>query len=142
MKKATIIYWSGTGNTEVMAHAVAEGMKCDSVEINVLRVEDATVDMVVESDILAFGCPAMGAEGLEEDYMEPFIDSLSAINFADKKVGLFGSYDWGDGEWMRDWQERMEGYGANLASEGIIVQLNPEDDGKEHCKDLGSDLIR
>lgn len=142
MRKATIIYWTGTGNTKVMADAVAEGMASDNVEIDVISVEDATKDMVINSEILAFGCPSMGAEVLEEDEMEPFIESLSDVDFGGKKVGLFGSYDWGDGEWMRDWQNRMIGYGADMVGEGLIAHLTPDEDAIEECMDLGSDLLK
>lgn len=142
MKKAVVIYWTGTGNTEVMANEIAKGMKSDDVEVNVVQVDDASKDMVIEADIVALGCPSMGAEVLEEDSMEPFVESLSDVDFSGKKLGLFGSYDWGDGEWMRDWKERMEGYGATVVGEGLIVHLTPEAEGVEQCMDLGEDLVK
>ncbi|WP_432662885.1 flavodoxin [Wukongibacter baidiensis] len=142
MKKVTIIYWSGTGNTEMMANAISEGVKDVGNPVDVVKVEDANKDMVVNSELLAFGCPSMGAEVLEEGLMEPFIESLKDIDFTGKKVALFGSYDWGDGEWMRDWEERMKGYGANIVDEGLIIHLTPDDDGVEKCKDLGDSLAK
>lgn len=142
MKKVTIIYWSGTGNTEMMANAISEGVKDVGNPVDVVRVEDANKDMVVCSELLAFGCPSMGAEVLEEDLMEPFIESLKDIDFTGKKVALFGSYDWGDGEWMRDWEERIKGYGASVVDEGLIIHLTPDNDGVEKCKDLGDSLAK
>lgn len=143
MEKATIIYWSGTGNTEMMANAIAEGVENVGNDVNVVKVEDANKDMVVNSKLLAFGCPSMGMEVLEEESMEPFIESLSDIDFSGKKVALFGSYDWGDGEWMRNWVDRMKEYGADLLDEeGLIVHLTPDDEGIGDCKSLGEQLAR
>ncbi|WP_432407429.1 flavodoxin [Wukongibacter sp. M2B1] len=142
MKKVTIIYWSGTGNTEMMANAISEAVKDVGNSVDVVRVEDANKDMVINSELLAFGCPSMGAEVLEEELMEPFIESIKDIDFNGKKVALFGSYDWGDGEWMRDWEERMKGYGASIVDEGLTIHLTPDDDGIEKCKDLGDSLAK
>lgn len=142
MKKVTIIYWSGTGNTEMMANAICEAVKDVGNPVDVVKVEDANKDMVVNSELLAFGCPSMGAEVLEEEFMEPFIESLSDIDFTGKKVALFGSYDWGGGEWMRDWEERMKGYGAIVIDEGLMIHLTPDDDGVDKCKDLGDALAK
>lgn len=142
MKKAMIIYWSGTGNTEMMANAISEGIKSVGNPVDVVTVEDADKNMVVNSDIIALGCPSMGAEVLEEDLMEPFVDSLKEVNFTGKTVALFGSYDWGDGEWMRDWEERMNGYGATLLDSGLIINLTPNDDGVEECRALGERLAK
>ncbi|WIF96040.1 flavodoxin [Caminicella sporogenes] len=143
MKKATIIYWSGTGNTEMMANAIAEGVKSSGIDVEVVRVENANKDMVINSEILAFGCPSMGAEVLEEEFMEPFIESLSDVDFSGKKVALFGSYDWGDGEWMRNWVARMKEYGANLVDEeGLIIRLTPDEEGINNCKALGERLAK
>ncbi|KGG80660.1 flavodoxin [Caloranaerobacter azorensis] len=143
MKKLTIIYWSGTGNTEMMADAIAEGARTIGGDVEVVRVEDANKDMVINSDALAFGCPSMGVEVLEEQFMEPFIESLRGIDFSGKKVALFGSYDWGDGEWMRNWVERMKEYGANLINEeGLIIRLTPDEEGINACKALGEQLVK
>lgn len=142
MKKTTIIYWSGTGNTEMMANAVLEGIKDVGNPVDLVRVEDANKDMVVNSELLAFGCPSMGAEILEDEFMEPFIESLREINLSEKKVVLFGSYDWGDGQWMRDWEERMKAYGANVIDEGLVIHLTPDDEGIEQCRELGESLAK
>ncbi len=140
MRKMVVIYWSGTGNTEMMANAIAEGGKTAGADTIVIAVDDATKDDVVGADLVALGCPSMGAEVLEEDSMEPYVESLSDVDWSNKKLGLFGSYDWGDGEWMRDWEERMKGYGANLVQEGLVVNITPKDEDIDKCKDLGSEL--
>jgi flavodoxin short chain len=139
MKKINIIYWSGTGNTEAMAHAIAEGAKGGDNEVKVISVDEAQLSDVEEADVVALGCPSMGDEVLEESEMEPFVESLQSINL-NKPVGLFGSYGWGNGEWMIDWEERMEGYGASLINKGLIVNNDPEDDDIENCKKLGEML--
>ncbi len=142
MSKMVVIYWSGTGNTEKMACEVAEGAKNNSdMELKILKVGDVTIQDVIDANKVALGCPSMGAEVLEEDEMEPFVESLSDIDWTNKSLALFGSYDWGDGEWMRNWQERMEGYGANLVDEGLIVNLEPEEDDCERCRALGEKLV-
>ena len=140
LKKATIIYWSGTGNTEMMANAIAEGVKNIGNPVDVVSVENGNKSMVVNSDLIGFGCPSMGAEVLEEELMEPFIESLKDVDFSGKSVALFGSYDWGNGEWMQDWEEKMKGYGATLVDEGLILHLTPDDDGIDKCKELGEKL--
>ncbi len=142
MKTIKIIYWSGTGNTEMMAQAIKQGADIDGNAVQILRVEEASKNDVIAADALAFGCPAMGAEALDEEYMEPFIASLQDVDFSGKAVGLFGSYDWGDGQWMREWAERMKGYGANIIDEGLIMRLAPDGDGLEECKKLGALLAR
>ena len=142
MKKVTIIYWSGTGNTEKMAGFIAEGAKANGNPVEIINVQNASKEMVVNSELIAFGCPSMGAEVLEEDFMEPFIESLSDIDFSGKAIALFGSYDWGDGEWMRDWEARMKSYGGNLVEEGLIIHLEPDHEGEEQCRRLGEKLAK
>ena len=132
--KTAVIYWSGTGNTEAMAKAVAEGAgaECFAVSEFSGNVEDY--------DAIALGCPAMGAEVLEEGEMEPFVTELEGC-VAGKTIGLFGSYGWGDGEWMRDWVERMTAAGATVVGgEGVICQDAPDDDAKTACEELGKKL--
>ena len=128
MSKTAIIYWSGTGNTETMAMAVADGAKQVNPDAALFSVSDITADAAAEYDILALGCPAMGAEVLDEGKLNG------------KKVALFGSYGWGDGEWMRSWEERIIASGATLVGgEGLIVNEAPDNDALEQCKKLGSD---
>lgn len=133
--KVTIVYWSGTGNTEAMANAVAEGASGAGAEVEILPVSAAGAD-VLTSDAILFGCPAMGSEELEEDEFEPFFASVES-GLAGKKIGLFGSYDWGDGEWMRTWQERVVSAGGNMIEDGVIANNAPDDDALAACKALG-----
>ena len=138
--KVSIVYWSGTGNTEAMANAVAEGAKGAGAEVELLPVSAASAD-VIGSDALLFGCPAMGSEELEESEFEPFFSAIEG-KLAGKKVGLFGSYDWGDGEWMRTWQERVVIAGGNMITDGIIANNAPDDEALAACKSLGEKAAR
>lgn len=133
--KIGIIYWSQTGNTESMANSIAEGVKESGVEVDCLSVD--SVKSISEYDKLIFGCPSMGDEVLEEDEFEPFFISIEK-DLKDKKVALFGSYDWGDGQWMRDWEERVNSIGASLYETGLIINLEPDDDGISSCKEFGA----
>jgi flavodoxin short chain len=139
-KKILVVYWSGSGNTETMAKQLAKGAGDAGGELVCKPVSGATKDMVKNAEALAFGCPAMGAEVLEENEMEPFIAGLSQAELGGKPVGLFGSYDWGDGQWMRDWVERMKGLGALVDGEGIITQLAPSEESLNKCYELGKRL--
>ena len=130
--KVSIVYWSGTGNTEAMANAVAEGVKNAGAEAELLPVSAAD-DSVLQSDVLLF---AMGSEELEESEFEPFFSSIEG-KLAGKKVGLFGSYDWGDGEWMRTWQERVVAAGGNMIEDGVIANNAPDDTALAACRALG-----
>ena len=131
----TIIYWSGTGNTEAMANAVAEGAASAGAEVKVLTVGEATA-ADVDSGVVLFGCPAMGNEELEEGEFEPFFASVEG-SLKGKKIGLFGSYEWAEGEWMRTWQARAEADGADLIAEGLAVYSTPDEEGLEKCRALG-----
>ena len=137
--KIPVIYWSGSGNTEAMAKAVAEGVKENGNEANLLFVTDARVEDVESAEAVALGCPATGTEELEEGDMEPFVESIAEA-VKGKKFVLFGSHDWGEGDWMKDWEERMKGYGAELVREGLIVNLEPDEEALEACKELGKAL--
>lgn len=139
MKKVAIVFWSGTGNTETMANAVAEGAKSAGAEITLIQAADFGPERVAEFDAIAFGCPAMGSETLEEDEFEPMFQECRA-KLSGKRVALFGSYGWGDGEWMRSWEEVCRGDGAELATDSVICQETPDDDALNACKALGSAL--
>lgn len=141
MKRVVVIYWSGTGNTEQMAEAVIEGIrKQEGANAELIAVDNARKEQVAEADAVALGCPSMGEEVLEESMMEPFVKSLTAAELSGKPLVLFGSYGWGDGQWMRDWEERMKGLGARLVANGLIVQEAPQEDGLNLCKELGEKL--
>ena len=133
--KVSIVYWSGTGNTEAMANAVAEGAKGAGAEVELLPVSAASED-VLASGALILGCPAMGAEQLEESEFEPFFSAIEG-KLAGKKVGLFGSYDWGDGEWMRTWQQRVETAGGVMIADGVTAYGAPDSDALAACRALG-----
>ena len=132
--KTAVIYWSGTGNTEAMAKAAAEGANAELFTVSEFSGN------IADYDAIAFGCPAMGAEVLEEDEFEPFFASIESA-LSGKKVLLFGSYGWGDGEWMRNWCERTKAAGAELiADEGFMVNEAPSDDDLAKLKELASQL--
>lgn len=139
MKKITVIYWSGTGNTEIMANAIAESAKKDDVEVKLLKVADASIRDVEEADVVVLGCPSMGSEVLEEEEMAPFIESIESAS-KDKSVILFGSYGWGSGEWMENWEEQMIGYGSKLIAESLIINEEPDEEGLNQCYKLGQSL--
>ena len=139
MSKVAVIYWSATGNTEAMANAVAEGAKAAGADVDLLAVGDTSAADALGYDALALGCPAMGDEELEDSEMEPFFAELEG-SLSGKKVVLFGSYDWGEGDWMRTWEERCKTAGAELLAEGLICNLEPDDDAIASCKDLGAKL--
>lgn len=140
MKNLSIIYWSGTGNTQKMAEAVAEGAKQEGINVRILAVAEASKEDVLAADAVALGCPSMGCEVLEETEMEPFVESLESENLSGKPVVLFGSFDWGDGQWMQDWAERMEKMGIRLLAEGLTVQNTPDEEGLALCRALGAKL--
>lgn len=134
-----IVYWSGTGNTEAMARLIRDGAAESGASVALKEVSSASVSDVESADIVLFGCPAMGDEVLEEENFEPFMKSVT--NFLNgKKIGLFGSYDWGDGEWMRLWEDDVKKAGAVLLKDGLIVNMEPAGDDIQKCKDFGKEL--
>ena len=140
MSKVAVVYWSGTGNTEEMANKVAEGAKAAGAEVEVISADDFEGTDISSFDGVAFGCPAMGAEELEDGTVEPFVSELEGFA-SGKKVALFGSYDWGDGEWMRTWAERMEQAGAQIVGgEGLICHGTPGADAIDECESLGREV--
>ena len=140
MAQISIVYWSGTGNTELMAQKVAEGVREAGPEAVVLSVDLADVSELKKARAFALGCPSMGAEQLEETQMEPFMCDLEN-GIGGKQIGLFGSFGWGGGEWMRDWEERVRNVGASVVGEeGIIVNGAPDEEAEEKCKELGRTL--
>lgn len=138
MSKIAVVFWSGTGNTETMADAVAEGARETGAEVDEVQAADFAADAVAGYDAIAFGCPAMGDESLEEDEFEPMFEATEGA-LSGKKVGLFGSYDWGTGDWMDSWRERIEGDGAEVV-DTVIANLEPDDDAIAACKALGAAL--
>lgn len=139
MSSIAVIYWSMTGNTQAMAEAIAQGAREAGAQVDVFSVDQVGVDQVLEYDQLALGCPAMGAEVLEESEFEPFFSQLEG-RLSGKSVALFGSYGWGDGEWMRSWEATAKSYGAHLEREGVICADAPDTAAKAACEALGKAL--
>ena len=139
MSKIAVVYWSGTGNTEAMAASVAEGAKDAGAEAVMLKASEFDASMMDSYDAIAFGCPSMGAEELEEDEFAPMFEACEA-KLSGKKIALFGSYGWGDGEWMRNWEEAGKSDGAVMACDFVICNEAPDDDAAAACKALGKAL--
>lgn len=137
MGKTAVVYWSGTGNTESMATSIAEGIKASGAEVDVFSVSDFSAEKIGEYDKIAFGCPSMGDEVLEEAEFEPLFTSVEG-SLKGKKIALFGSYGWGDGQWMRDWQDRVTATGASLFDDGLIINGSPDASGTSQCVDYGT----
>ena len=135
-----IVYYSASGNTEKMANLIAEGIVNGGKSVEIINVSDANANIFDNEEIVILGCPAMGDEVLEEKEFEPFVEEISS-KISGKKVALFGSYGWGDGQWMRDWQERMESLGCTLIDDGLIIQYEPEDNSSE-CIELGMTIAK
>ena len=134
MNKVCVVYWSGTGHTQAMAEQVAK-----AAEGTLLTAGEFTPDMVEMFEAIAFGCPAMGAEVLEEEEVQPMFDACLP-KLAGKKIALFGSYGWGDGEWMRNWEEECTAAGAQLVCESVICQDDPDASALSDCENLGNAL--
>ncbi len=141
MKKIAVVYYSGTGNTEALANALVEGAQESGASVKVISAGMFSSDMLDSYDAFAFGCPAMGSETLEDEVFEPMFESLLE-HLAGRKVALFGSYGWGDGEWMRLWKETTVESGAILAAEPVIALDTPDQNALEEAKALGVALAR
>ena len=140
MDKIYVVFWTQGGNTQAMAEAIGEGIREAGKEAEVVFVTGANLDELKAAPKFALGCPAMGAEVLEESEMEPFVCDVEGFA-SGKKIALFGSYGWGDGQWMRDWVDRMTAAGATIVNgEGVICQEAPDDAALDACKDLGKQL--
>ena len=140
MSKVAVVYWSGTGNTEAMAKAVEEGIKEAGSEATVFTSAEFDASKLADFDGIAFGCPAMGNEVLEESEFDPMFTALESA-LSGKKVALFGAYGWGDGQWMRDWEERCKSAGAVLTTESVMANDAPDDEAAGKCKALGASLV-
>ena len=139
MSKVAVVFWSGTGNTAAMADAVAEGARTKGAEVTVMGPSEFSAARVGEFDAIAFGCPSMGAEVLEETEFEPMFSEVEG-SLVGKKIGLFGSWGWGGGVWMNDWEDRCKKKGARLAADPVTCQDAPDDAAKQACRDLGGVL--
>ena len=140
MSKIAVVYWSGTGNTQAMAEAVAEGASEAGAEVTMFEAVDFSPEQMGAFDAVAFGCPSMGAEQLEESEFAPMFTECEPM-LSGKKIALFGSYGWGDGEWMRNWEQTCTADGAVLVCDSVICNEAPDEDGVEACKMLGKALV-
>lgn len=136
MKNIAVIFWSGTGNTQAMAEAIAEGAKTEKTFVTLVTAGAASIDIVKNADAVALGCPSMGNETLEEIEMEPLISEAESF-IQQKACVLFGSYGWGNGQWMRDWEDRMKACGGMLIADGLIINGTPDETGLQSCRALG-----
>ena len=140
MSKIAVVFWSGTGNTEAMAKSVASGAGAAGAEVDILTASEFDAAKVADYDAIAFGCPAMGSEQLEEEEFEPMFSAAEGT-LSGKKIALFGSYGWGDGQWMRDWRSRCDDAGADLyGTEDLIVNDAPDEAAQAACRELGRKL--
>ena len=140
MSKIAVVYWSGTGNTEAMANKVAEGARAAGAEVEMHTAADFTAEQMDSFDAVAFGCPSMGAEELEDTEFAPMFTACET-KLSGKKIALFGSYGWGDGEWMRNWEETCRGDGAVLACGSVICNEAPDAEAEAACEALGRALV-
>ena len=138
MSKVAVVYWSGTGNTKSMAALVREGAESAGAEAVLFTASKFSADQMDSFDAIAFGCPSMGDEVLEESEFEPMFSDCEA-KLQGRKIALFGSYGWGDGEWMRTWDSDLQGAGVPVIGT-VIANEAPDDEAAENCKDLGKAL--
>jgi flavodoxin short chain len=141
MENIAVVYWSGTGNTEIMANNIAEGIKRQKAQVSMFTVAECSKDLMKEHAKIAFGCPSMGVESLEESEFEPFFESIED-QLKNHRIALFGSYGWGDGEWMRNWQARVTSHGGELFGEGLIINETPDDQGIQDCIAFGEEFAK
>ena len=140
MSKVAVVYWSGTGNTEMMAAQVKKGAEEAGAEVTMFTAAEFGPEKIDDFDAIAFGCPSMGAEVLEESEFDTMFTACEG-KLGGKKIALFGSYGWGDGQWMRDWEERCNGAGVTFATDYVIVNETPDADGDAACQELGKALV-
>lgn len=141
MSKIAVVYWSGTGNTEAMASAVAQGVKAAGADVDLLTAAEFDACKVEQYDAIAFGCPAMGEEALEEEVFAPMFEGVQGA-LGGKKIALFGSYGWGDREWMQKWEEQCAECGASLACDSVTCMAEPDANALDACTLLGSTLAQ
>lgn len=139
MSKIAVVYWSGTGNTEAMAQQVAQGAKEAGAEVDLYTAGEFQESKMDNYDAVAFGCPSMGTEQLEDSEFEPMFMECEG-KLKEKKIALFGSYGWGDGEWMRNWEEQCASDGAVLVCDSVICNDAPDDEAQAACAALGKTL--
>ena len=139
MSKVAVVFWSGTGNTEAMADLVAQGVKEAGGDASLIQISDFDESQIDDFDAFAFGCPAMGDEELEDTEFLPVYDIVEPL-LGDKKVVLFGSYDWNDGEWLELWEQRAQDAGVNVV-DSLIAKDYPDDEASAECVRVGKLLV-
>ncbi len=132
--KGVVIYWSGMGNTKMMAEAIQEGMN-QNYPTELYYVSEFDQD-ITQYDKIALGCPSMGAEQLEDIEFEPFFVNVES-QLVNKDVLLFGSYGWGNGEWMEEWQQRCFQSGMNVVTTHIVNET-PDDTQLTEYREIGA----
>lgn len=140
MGKILIAYWSGTGHTEAMMSAIADGIKEAGAEVDIMGPGEYDAAQAAAYDKLVLGCPAMGDEQLEEDDFEPFFSALES-KLSGKKVGLFGSFDWNEGQWIVDWGYRVSNRGGQLLDDGLAIKASSDVDVDQVCKEWGKKVV-
>ncbi len=140
MNKIAVIYWTMTGNTQLMAEEIVNGVKGKGAEADIFQVSEFDLKNLDSYQAIALGCPSMGVEVLEESEFQPFFDDIKT-KLSGKKVSLFGSYDWGDGEWMRNWEAECLANNIELIGEPVICKLSPDEEAVIECQALGADLV-
>ena len=141
MKNVAVVYWSGTGNTEQMAQSFCAGITASGGSCSIFTAHEFDVNSLNDYDAIAFGCPSMGVEELEEEEFAPMFEACEG-SLSGKKIILFGSYGWGDGEWMRKWEIRCAEIGAILITESVICNESPDEETLEKCKSAGEKLTK
>ena len=139
MSKAIIVYWTGSGNTEIMAEKIKDGIDSCGYDVKMCMVDEIESEELLTYNNIIFGCPSMGEEILEETEFEPFFSEIEK-NIENKNIALFGSYGWGDGEWMKTWEERVRNSGAILFKEGLIINYTPEEEDERICENFGKEF--
>ena len=141
MANVLVVYWSGTGNTEIMAEKIKEGLENAGETVDFRTVDQVEPSEVANFDKIAFGCPSMGVETLEEDEFDPFFTDVEG-SLSGKKVALFGSYGWGEGEWMEAWTERTLATGALLDDKGLMINSTPSSEEEDTCFQFGEGFAK
>ncbi len=139
MSKVAVVFWSGTGNTAAMTDHIIAGAKGAGAEVDVFQPNDFPPAKAADYQHIAFGCPSMGDEVLEEEEFQPMWDALKSSSLNGKKLALYGSYGWGDGEWMRLWEKECDTLGLNVL-QSLMCNEYPDADGQAACKALGATL--
>ena len=134
--KIGVIYWSYKESTEIMAEKISNGIDEAGAKAILVNVVDFDIDSIDSYYKIALGCPAMAGEALEKSEFEPFFKAIST-HLKGKKVALFGSHGWGDGEWIQDWENQVKGLGAILFDKGLTILGEPDKEGRHRCVEFG-----